>query len=67
MGMNDSKRNGGTKPMEWKLTDDAIEQLTATRERIMRGRCLKDDSTDIVRRYRDSYEGDKAATAHGSS
>ncbi|MGD9893135.1 MAG: hypothetical protein AB7R89_11530 [Dehalococcoidia bacterium] len=42
-----------TQPVERKLTKKTIERLNQTRERIMRGRVFTDDSTDIVRRFRD--------------
>ncbi|MGD9892898.1 MAG: hypothetical protein AB7R89_21180 [Dehalococcoidia bacterium] len=61
-----SKRNGFSRPVEWKLTDDAFRQLEETRVRIMRGRVFDDDSTDIVRRFRDGDDGDTVTTIHGS-
>jgi hypothetical protein len=66
MGKKFSKRSGFSKPTEWKLTDDAFRQLEETRERIMRGRVFDDDSTDIVRRFRDGGDDDTVTTVHGS-
>lgn len=60
------KRTHHSKPLEWKLTDDAFKQLEETRERIMRGRVFDDDSTDIVRRFREGGDGDIVTTVHGS-
>ena len=54
-----------TKPVERKLTREAIDRLNETRERIMRGRVFTDDSTDIVRRFRDGRTSDSVTTHRG--
>src|SRR5688572_511254 len=59
-------QEGRSKSIEWKLTDDAFQQLAETRKRIMRGRVFDDGSTDIVRRFRDGVGDDPVATVHGS-
>ena len=48
-------------PPERKLTPEAIDRLTETRERIMRGRRFEVDSTAILRRLRGGYPDEPTA------